>query len=122
MPIPNRHKRTPLFLLLPHDATGNGGNSVERRWQHGVNDDGNKVVTWWNDGGNNVALHHNAATFLPPSDADSGGLRMKVWAFDRSILSATTAPTGEPTTGWMRAATTKLCFKSALSWVSRLSV
>jgi hypothetical protein len=35
----------------PHDATGNGGNSVERRWRHGVNDDGNKVVTWWNDGG-----------------------------------------------------------------------
>ena len=51
MPIPNSHKRTPLFLLPPHDATGNGGNSVERRWRHGVNDDGNKVVTWWNDGG-----------------------------------------------------------------------
>jgi hypothetical protein len=27
----------------------------------------------------------------------------------------------EPITGWMRAATTKRCFKSALSWVSRLS-
>ncbi|MDN5509891.1 MAG: hypothetical protein L0G50_11345, partial [Pseudomonas sp.] len=35
-------------------------------------------------GGNSVALHHNAATFLPPSDVDSGGLRMKVWAFDEN--------------------------------------
>ena len=37
------------------DCTGNGGNSVERRWRHGVNDDGNKVVTWWRDIGKTVA-------------------------------------------------------------------
>lgn len=41
--------------LRPHDAVGDGGNSVERLWWHGVNDDGNKVVTWWKDGGNTVA-------------------------------------------------------------------
>nr|WP_319769450.1 MobA/MobL family protein [Escherichia coli] len=48
---PKQPQEDSLFLLPPHDATGNGGNSVERRWRHGVNDDGNKVVTWWNDGG-----------------------------------------------------------------------
>ena len=55
MPIPNRHKRTPPPLLRPHDAVGDGGNSVERLWRHGVNDDGNKVVTWWKDGGGMLA-------------------------------------------------------------------
>ncbi|MEX5151464.1 hypothetical protein P0240_22695 [Enterobacter cloacae] len=24
---------------------------MEGRWRRGVNDGGNKVVTWWNDGG-----------------------------------------------------------------------
>ena len=35
-------------------------------------------------GGNSVAPHHNAATFLPPSDVDSGGLRIKIWVFDEN--------------------------------------
>ena len=55
MPIPNCHKRTPPMPLRPHDAAGDGSNSVEERWRHGVNDDGNKVVTWWRDVGKTVA-------------------------------------------------------------------
>lgn len=64
----------------PHDAISNGGNNVVALW----NDGGNNVVTLWNDGGNSVVLYHNAATFPPPSFADLGGLRMKIWAFDEN--------------------------------------
>lgn len=53
---------------------------VERWWQ----DSGDTVAAVCAYGGNSVVLHHSAATVPPPSFADMGGLRMRIWAFDEN--------------------------------------